>query len=467
MLIAGIGPVGIEAAKNIILGGVKKVTIWDNQGASWTDLGGQFYLSESDVKQANNRAAASFEQLKELNPYVAVELLESPELPEKAIAEHNVLLATDTIHTMGGDENKLMALGDLCRKHNTCLIVADAAGLAGRLFCDFGEKFTVNDKDGAEPKSVLISSVVRDGDNLVITCHDETRHELETGDYVKFTEIKGLDGLLTQEFEVSRVTGPFAFVIAAAGVSGERSETTGMVHEVKKPIQVSFEPLRTSIEAPGEFVLTDFGKFERPSTYHTCFRVLFDYIKEAKEMPKPHDKTDAAKFLEMALKANPDVEKDAVTKFAFTCRASLQPTSSAVGAMAAQEAVKAVSAKFSPVKQWWYLCMQECLPKDGVSDAAIVENRYASQVACFGQAFQKKMSTQKWFLVGSGAIGCELLKNFAMMGLGNIVVTDMDIIERSNLNRQFLFRSWDVGKHKVTQSLKSCVYQSIYSLIKI
>ena len=51
--------------------------------------------------------------------------------------------------------------------------------------------------------------------------------------------------------------------------------------------------------------------------------------------------------------------------------------------------------------------------------------------------------------VGAGAIGCELLKNFAEMGLGAspegaVYVTDMDIIEKSNLNRQFLFRSWDV-----------------------
>ena len=51
--------------------------------------------------------------------------------------------------------------------------------------------------------------------------------------------------------------------------------------------------------------------------------------------------------------------------------------------------------------------------------------------------------------VGSGAIGCEMLKNFAMIGLGaspegKIYVTDMDLIEKSNLNRQFLFRPHDV-----------------------
>ena len=53
------------------------------------------------------------------------------------------------------------------------------------------------------------------------------------------------------------------------------------------------------------------------------------------------------------------------------------------------------------------------------------------------------------FQVGAGAIGCEMLKNWAMMGVasgegGQIYVTDMDTIEKSNLNRQFLFRPHDV-----------------------
>ena len=63
-------------------------------------------------------------------------------------------------------------------------------------------------------------------------------------------------------------------------------------------------------------------------------------------------------------------------------------------------------------------------------------------------AFQAHVSKQKYFVVGAGAIGCELLKNFAMMGLGKIIVTDMDTIEKSNLNRQFLFRPWDIQKLK-------------------
>lgn len=63
-----------------------------------------------------------------------------------------------------------------------------------------------------------------------------------------------------------------------------------------------------------------------------------------------------------------------------------------------------------------------------------------------------ELARKKLFLVGAGALGCEFIKNFALMGIGcgggSVTLTDDDVIEKSNLSRQFLFRDWDIKQPK-------------------
>lgn len=61
---------------------------------------------------------------------------------------------------------------------------------------------------------------------------------------------------------------------------------------------------------------------------------------------------------------------------------------------------------------------------------------------------QGRLKNANVMVVGAGAIGNELIKNLALLGVGRIYIFDMDSIESSNLTRSILFRAKDVGRLK-------------------
>ena len=107
----------------------------------------------------------------------------------------------------------------------------------------------------------------------------------------------------------------------------------------------------------------------------------------------------------------------------------IQPVMSLFGSFVASEAIKLITNKYLPINQWF-----------SWSESDITFEQI--------EQIQDKLVNSKWLLVGSGAIGCELLKNLAFLNIKNITVTDPDTIEKSNLSRQFLFRNHHIGQFK-------------------
>ncbi|KAG6820463.1 hypothetical protein H0H93_000217 [Arthromyces matolae] len=74
--------------------------------------------------------------------------------------------------------------------------------------------------------------------------------------------------------------------------------------------------------------------------------------------------------------------------------------------------------------------------------------RSAHARAILGPELYERLPDTKVLLVGAGGIGCELLKNIVLVGFGKITLLDLDTIDLSNLNRQFLFKKKDVKQSK-------------------
>jgi ubiquitin-activating enzyme E1 len=458
------------------------------------DLGTNFFLTEQDV--GHPRATAVSHKLAELNKMVSVSV-HAGALTEEVVGRHNVVVFTQTARA------ELLRWNRFCRQQSPAIgfILCDVRGAMGYAFTDFGGNFVCHDATGEAPITRIITDITNDKDGVLSLLgpdEDGKMHEMPDSDHDGWVEISEVDGMRLKSDPEKNINnmGPRRIKFANRKVFrngkqvevfdpyslkiGDTSEFTpyeggGILTQHKKPFKMHFRSLEEALVDPvnpGDFGLmfTDGAKFGRAEQLHIALWSVLEFQERHGHLPEPHNDEDAEEVLAIA-KAGiqhlsdetrlledakvltvDELDEKVVKQTALFAAAELQPFAAFFGGVIAQEVVK-FTGKFSPMQQWLHLDAFEVLPDERPADAQPIGSRYDHIITMYGREFQQQLGNVRTFLVGCGALGCEYLKNFALIGLacgekGLVTVTDNDRIEVSNLNRQFLFREHNVGQPK-------------------
>ncbi|XP_034024552.1 SUMO-activating enzyme subunit 1 [Thalassophryne amazonica] len=134
MLLVGLGGLGAEVAKNLILAGVKRLTLLDHEQATEESCRAQFLVPA--MAQGRNRAEASLERAQNLNPMVEVHA-DSERVEGKP---DDYFLQYDAVCLTGCSRDLMVRVDQLCTQHNIKVFCGDVYGYYGYMFCNLGQE---------------------------------------------------------------------------------------------------------------------------------------------------------------------------------------------------------------------------------------------------------------------------------------------------------------------------------------
>ena len=461
ILIIGINGLGIEICKNIILAGPKKITIFDNKKVKINDLGSNFYLEEKDI--GLRRDEISLKKLKELNCNVECEYLENGNIIEN-IREYDVLVVTEIMKI-----TEINKLNKYCHEQNKGFIYCLVFGLTFFCFVDYGEHIIKN-SCYSKNKTYFIKNIEKGKTTKILIDSEFDNLELDEGNYIIFKDIKGMKQLLDGKKRKIIKLEDNILEIEEDSSNYEDYVQGGVIEEVSFDINIHNKELEKMINIPKQ--CESINPLDKELNLHLAFLSLHDFYEIYQKLPE--NKLDDINNIFLIVKnimennkgkdegnwlRNITINKEFLSDIFKYSKSQISPICSYGGGIVSQEIIKYIGI-YNTINQWFRAEFLSILDKNVNHNNAIKGTRYEDQLSIFGDETQKKLENLNIFMIGAGAVGCELLKNFAMMGICTnpdslLTITDHDRIEKSNLSRQFLFGEKDISKLKAECAIKS------------
>ena len=413
VLLLGLNTTGIEIAKCLCLLGIKKLYIFDPQNIRNRNKFRNFAIDKNNIPSSNKKIDYnSIKYLKSLNNYVTIEI---KSFNPKILKEVDVV-----IHTSFSKVNTPLLLNKLCRMNSCKYIFCPVIGLTGYIFNDFGPNHQIYDIDGEKYKTCYIKSITYKNNKTQIEMDNNGNGEK----FVKNDKFTVLNSLNSDVFNILNIDKNNIII---EGIHKFSNKNNLYMQQVKDKIEIKHSSLLEIISKESCFPDISINN----DNYKSNLKILNDMHRLCKN-PNLFGKIEDFEYIVHT------------GKFEFPIIGSI------IGSIVSNEIIK-IGGKYKPISQ-------EC-----IVDYSELYNRKLVYKSCPNNGFDdintflskntiRFLQSSNIFIAGCGALGCEYLKLLAMLNVSikksNITVTDMDYIELSNLNRQFLFNNDDIGKSK-------------------
>lgn len=443
VLIIGYSTLSLEIVKNLALLGISCIDIHCNKKIEKYQKTGMYYKFIDEIPLID---------FKKLNPTININqvniLDEDNEINVKQLKKYNMVIITNSMF------DEAINLNRITHKLNIPFIMTGCYGLMGYVFNDWGE-FNITDTDGEIYENLPIESI----DNKLIKFKEG--HNLSDGDTLLASLIQSDGSTIVSELKVKETKTPLVSEMKEV----PEQDVKLYKYLIKKKISqtINFKSLKQNHKTI-DAIMADYSlPFTRSQDLHELHLAYSQYYENVCETPRAWNIVDFEQFTQYIKDwdSKTDEFKILAKKFCFTLRGDILPVNSIIASIASHEVLKALGHKYVPINQWYYMDYYELIEDSEITKFKMshskryrTDSKYEGLVNVFGKELVEKIQNTKPFIIGSGAIGCELVKNLGMFGVKEMFLTDMDYIEKSNLSRQFLFNDEDIRKSKAQTAAK-------------